>query len=174
MRSGGGTPGNSWWGCAALFSKSYPYLRPPKMLFSTPVFRPDLQSPYTFPDLALTQKLCNHFSLRLERKQKHKTFLQMHFKFAYFYFFLIHLELKGLIRSHTPVVPSKTIPDSRSKWAQCIPVSDQRRPKTIPFSLWLIYGSNPPTGHCLFFRKNTFLHLSIAKVTGQQRGRVHW
>ena len=40
-RGGGGegTPGNSWWGCAARFSKSWPDFRP-KMLFSVPVFRP--------------------------------------------------------------------------------------------------------------------------------------
>ena len=33
-----------------------------------------------------------------------------------------HLELKQQIRSYTPVVPSKTISDSRPKWAQCLPV----------------------------------------------------
>ena len=26
--AGGGTPGNSWWGCAARFFKSWPYFRP--------------------------------------------------------------------------------------------------------------------------------------------------
>ena len=38
---GRGTPGNSWWGCAARFPRSWLYFRP-KMSFSTPVFRPDL------------------------------------------------------------------------------------------------------------------------------------
>ena len=33
-----------------------------KMSFSTPVFRPDwLQNPYTFSDMALSQKSCHHF-----------------------------------------------------------------------------------------------------------------
>ena len=65
---GGGTPGNSWWGCAARFSKSWPYFRPKhaishacfqtRPLKSIPVFRPGL---YTEIMLSL---------LRLERKQK--------------------------------------------------------------------------------------------------------
>ena len=38
----GGTPGNSCWECAALLSKSWPYLRPKNVIF-TPVFRPGLQ-----------------------------------------------------------------------------------------------------------------------------------
>ena len=29
---GGGTPGNSWWGCAARFSKSWPYFRPKNVI----------------------------------------------------------------------------------------------------------------------------------------------
>ena len=42
---------------------------------------------------------------------------------VYFSLFLTHLELK---RSYTPVVPLKTIPDSRPNWGKCIPVC---RPK---------------------------------------------
>ena len=34
-RPGGGTPGNSWWGCAARFSKSWPYFRPKNVIFHT-------------------------------------------------------------------------------------------------------------------------------------------
>ena len=66
----------------------------------------------------------------------------MHFDFAYFYFVLIHLELKRQIRSDIPVVPSKTIPDSRPKWTKCMPAypfSDQKGPKTIPFGAEHIY-----------------------------------
>ena len=36
-----GTPGNSWWGCAARFSKSWPYVKPKKF-----------HSPHPFSDLA--------------------------------------------------------------------------------------------------------------------------
>ena len=32
---GGGTPGNSWWGCAARFSKSWPCFRPKNVSFHT-------------------------------------------------------------------------------------------------------------------------------------------
>ena len=38
-----------------------------------------------------------------------------------------------------PVVPSKTIPNSRPKWAKCIPVFRPNRPKTLPDGL----GSTP-------------------------------
>ena len=53
----------------------------------------------------------------------------MHFEFAYFYFVLIHLELKRYLRSYAPVALSKTIPDFRPKWAKCIPVFRPKRPK---------------------------------------------
>ena len=32
---GGGTPKNSWWGCAARFSKYWPYYRPKHVIFQT-------------------------------------------------------------------------------------------------------------------------------------------
>ena len=48
----GGTPGNSWWGCAAQFSKYCPDFRPKSVIFNTrfqtrplksiPVFTPGL------------------------------------------------------------------------------------------------------------------------------------
>ena len=52
----------------------------------------------------------------------------MHFEFAYFYF-LLHLELKRKLSPCTPVVPSKTMPDSRQKWAKCVAVFRPKRPK---------------------------------------------
>ena len=48
--------------------------------------------------------------LRLEQQQKD-------FRIRIFLFFS-HLELKRYIRSFTPVVLSKTIPDSRQKWSK--------------------------------------------------------
>ena len=62
-----------------------------------------------------------------------KKILHMHCEFAYFYF-LLHLELKRKLRSCTPVVPSKTIPDSRQKQAKCIAVFRPKRPKN--HTLW--------------------------------------
>ena len=41
---GGDTPGNSWWGCASLFSKSWPFCRPKNVIFRT----------------SFRQKLCCH------------------------------------------------------------------------------------------------------------------
>ena len=38
----------------------------------------------------IRQKLCHHYQV----KAKTKKILQVHFEFAYFYFVLIHLELK--------------------------------------------------------------------------------
>ena len=76
--------------------------------------------------------------LRLERKQK---IFQMHFEFAYFYFVLVHLELKRQLHSYAPVVPSKTTPDSRPKSAKCIPVFTPKRPQNP--TLWgstYLYG----------------------------------
>ena len=50
-----------------------------------------------------------------------KIFLKIHLEFACFLFFLIHSKLKRQIRSYLiPVVSSKTISDSRPKWAKYI------------------------------------------------------
>ena len=94
--------------------------------------------------------------------------LQIHFEFACFYFVLIHLELKRQIRSYTPqprpqgafpkarekrpgtrlytpVVPSKTMPDSRPKWAKYIPVLiPNRRKKPYSIAYMREYPSPPP------------------------------
>ena len=57
------------------------------MPFSTPVFRQDLQNPYPISEKAEIMSSL----LRLEGRQK---ILQIHSEFAYFFFFLTHLELK--------------------------------------------------------------------------------
>ena len=69
------------------------------------------------------------------------------FEFAYFSFFLTHLELKRKLRSYTSVVPSKTIPDSRPKWAKCIFVFRPKRRKnpTRWGGTYVAYiGESPP------------------------------
>ena len=96
-----------------------------KMSFSTPVFRPDLQNPYPFSDLAFTQKLFYHY-LDLRGNKK---FLQIHFEFAYFFFFLAHLELETTNTFIHSVVPSKPILGSRPEWAKCQPVFRPKRRK---------------------------------------------
>ena len=73
----------------------------------------------------------------------------MHFEFAYFFFFPIHLELKRQLGSYIPVVvSSKIISDSRQKWANIYPFSDQNCAKTLPFGAphtYIAYvRENPP------------------------------
>ena len=87
-------------------SKSWPYFRPKNIIFAKEII-----------------------PLLLRLEQQHKRFLKIHFEFAYFSFFLTHLELKLWIRSYTLVVLSKTIPDSGQKWAKSIHVFRPQRRK---------------------------------------------
>ena len=59
--------------------------------------------------------------------------LKIHFEFAYFAFFLTHMELKRQILLFPLLVPSKTISDSRPKWARSVPVfrPKQRKNDTL-------------------------------------------
>ena len=66
---------------------------------------------------------------RLEQQQKKKN----PFRIRLFSLFLSHLELKQEIRSYTPVVPLKTIPDSIPKWSKSIPVFRPKRRKNHTF-----------------------------------------
>ena len=127
--AGGGTPGNSWWGCVAgslnpdLISDQrlviFHICFQTRPLKSIPAFRPGLQA-----------QIMSSIR-RLKRKQK---ILQMHFKFAYFVFrsysFGTETINTAFIRFRSS---SKTI-HSRPKKAKCIPpFSDQKGPKTLPF-----------------------------------------
>ena len=71
----------------------------------------------------------------LQRDDHKPFFLSIHFRFAHYFFFQIHLELKTN-KFITPVVPSKTIPLSRPKWAQSLNTT-----KTGPFQVAHIYLS---------------------------------
>ena len=117
------TPRNSWWGCAARFSKSLPSFRPKNVIFHTRF------------QTCLWEIMSSLF--RLERQQTR--FLKILFEFAYFSFFVIYLKLKRQIRSYIPAVSSKTISDSRPKWAKSIPFSDQNGEKTLLFGAANLY-----------------------------------
>ena len=139
---GGVLLGNSWWGCATRFSKSWPYFRP-----NTPVFRPDLLNPDPFSDLVLPCYF--FFSAKLKKKKKkspdrrltwsllrlekqHKRFLKFHFEFVY-----------------TPVVPTKKHTRFQTNWAKSIPIFRPKRSKNRiqqggAYLLWLVQGNNPP------------------------------
>ena len=68
--------------------------------------------------------------LRLERKQKNSS---NPFRIRIFLFLSFSIGVKR-IRSYTPVVRSKTVPDSRPKWVKSVSVqfSDQNGAKTLP------------------------------------------
>ena len=76
-----------------------------------------------------------------------KKILQIHFEFTYFPFLLWN---NKLIHSYTPIVPSKTIPDSRPKWAKFIYTHSQTKKAQKPYPLgwhipiWRMWGSTPP------------------------------
>ena len=54
------------------------------------------------------------------------------------------------IETYTPIVPSKTIPDFRPKWAKFIPVFRPKGTKTLPFGAAHTYiayiRDTPPQG----------------------------
>ena len=89
---GGGTPKNHWRGCAARFSKSWPYFRPKHGIFHTGFQTWPLKSLLVFKPGGghKTQHTCLRRQiisslLRWERQQKN-VFLKIHFEFAYYGF----------------------------------------------------------------------------------------
>ena len=102
---------------ATRFFKSRPDFRPKNVIFytlfqtrplkSTPVFRPGLQAEIMLSLLTFEHKQNNY---------------SIHFKFAHFSSFLLHFGVEMINMFIHYVVPSKTIPDSRPKWAKFIPI----------------------------------------------------
>ena len=93
------------------FSYSWPYFRPKYLIFYTRFqLRPTKSTPRS--RAGLEEILLSSLRFRAQTKR----FLKIHLEFAYYLFFLIHLELKWQLRSYTPVGPSKIITDSRPKW----------------------------------------------------------
>ena len=107
-----------------------------------------------------------NYVIIIQIRAQTKRILQTHFEFAYFSFFLPHLKLKRWIRSYTPVVPSKTIPNFRPKGAKCIHVFRPKRHKNPTrwggTYLFRLYKGVPPppfpgTGPMLVTRSSLFL-----------------
>ena len=78
-------------------------------------------------------------------------FLKMHFEFAYYSFFLIHLELKRQIRPCTPEFSRKPYANSDQNRQSLCPFSNQKSTKTIPFGAAHTFNANireypPPLG----------------------------
>ena len=87
--------------------------------------------------------------LTLERKRK--KFFKFISKSHIFLFLSYSFEMETINFSYIPVVPSKTIPDSRLKWAKCIPVfrAKQRKNPTRwggTYLFGLYKGVPPPPG----------------------------
>ena len=60
-------------------------------------------------------------------------FLKIHFEFAYYSFFLIHLELKRQVRPCTPEFPRNPYANSDQNRQSLCPFSNQNSTKTILF-----------------------------------------
>ena len=109
-----------------------------KMLFSTPV-----------SDLAFRDKLYYHYSDWSANKNNYSD----PFEIRIFLFLSYSLGIETINTFIHTVVPSKTIRDSRPKWAKCIPVSDQNGAKTLPdreahtyIAYMREYPPSPPSG----------------------------
>ena len=85
-----------------------------KMSFSTPVFRPDLENPYPFSDLAFRQKSCHHY-LGESATKKINSSNPSHIRIFLFISYSF-----GTETINTFVHPPSS--DSRPKWAKFIPV----------------------------------------------------
>ena len=111
---GRGTPGNSWWGCTAVFSKSWPYFRPKNVTFQT-----RFQTwPLKFLPCILRPGLKEIMSSLLRLEQQQKRFLKIHFELAYFFFFLsFSVEIETTTKKH---------------------------PLGWHIPIWFIYGITPP------------------------------
>ena len=155
----GGIQGNSWWGCAAWFSnlscfhtrfQTWP-------LKSIPFIRPGVARNYVIITyLVLIVNIYNIYNQNANKKK-------IHFEFAYYSFFLIHLKLKRQIRSCPSRIPSKTIPEFRPKWAKSILLSDLNGAKTIPFGVAHTHKAN--------IREYTSQGLEAGKREGKA---LHW
>ena len=89
-----------------------------RSLKSIPVFRLGLKAVIMWLSL-----------LRLERKQNSSS---NPFRFRIFLCLSYSIGMETVNFSSVPMVPSKPIPDSRPKWAQCTPVFRPKRHKNLP------------------------------------------
>ena len=69
--AGGVIPGNSWWGCADRFFKSWPYFRPKNVIFHTRFQTRPLKSIPVFTPSSKAEIMSSLF--KLERKQNNSS-----------------------------------------------------------------------------------------------------
>ena len=123
---------------------------PPYSLNPDPISDQKCHFPYPFADLAFRQKLCHHY-LDKRADKKIKFFKSISYSHISLSFLLIYPPPPP-----PPQVPSKTIPDSRPKWAKFIPVfGPKKAQKPYPTT------STPISFICMTRRK----YYNIAKAT---------
>ena len=85
-----------------------------------------------FQTWPLRKKLCYHYlPVRAQTKNCSNPF-----RIRIFLFLAYSFGIETINTFIHSVVPSKTIPDSRPKWAKCIPpFSDQNGAKTLPYGI---------------------------------------
>ena len=74
-----------------------------KLAFSTPIFRPDILSPYPFSDLAFRQKICHNYLIILECDKKMRTSnaFWIHVFLFLSYSFGIEMNSRSSFENHT-------------------------------------------------------------------------
>ena len=138
----GGTPVNSWWGCAARFYKSWPHFRPKYVIFHTRVQTGPLKSiPFFRP--ALWEIMLS--LLRLEGQQRDflKAILNSHITLSILFIWNWHEKYVHTL----PWFPRKLKPDLDKNGQNLYPFSDRNDAKTIPFGAadtYIAYISPPP------------------------------
>ena len=104
------------------------------------------------PD-SISDKKCHFlhpfFSSLLRLEQEQKRSLQIHFEFAYFSFFLTHLELKQWIRSYTPTSSLENHTRFQTQMGKVYtrffrPTAQKPFPSGLHIHIRLIQGSAPP------------------------------
>ena len=164
QHSRAGTPGNSWWECDVCFLKSRPYFRPKKGNFPHPFSDQTFKIHTRFQTCALGR---NYVIITHIRGQTNKFFKLI--SNSHIFLFLSHsFEMETIKFSYIPVVPSKRIPDSRLKWAKCIPIFRlKRRKNPTRWGGTYLYGTPRSRGNsryshcfCLLEVQTKFIHQS--------------
>ena len=115
---------NSWVGRGVVLLGILGGVVPPGSLIFPIRFQTRSLKSVPISDLAFRQKWCYHYlDYSANKKTSSNPFRIRMFLFLFYSFGI------ETITSYTPVVPSKTIPDSRPKWAKCLLVFRPKRCK---------------------------------------------
>ena len=136
---GGGTPGNSWWGCVISNPNHDPISDKKNVIFHTSVhwieIYPMDNTLQLLNNWGLASKIHTCFQTSLDQNANKKC-LKTPFTFAHFSFFPNHLELKQQIHTFILWFPLKVyrpIPDQNGQ-SLCIPVFRPKQHKN--HTLW--------------------------------------